>query len=399
MFAAETQRTRRFSAPLRRINYLRFVLIVVNTRLLIPGRLDGIGRFTMETLKRITVAQPESQFVFLFDRSIDEEFIFSENITPVKLFPPARRPFLFNAWLNFSVHGVLRDLQPDLFLSPDGFLPLRGTTKCLPVIHDLNFEHYPEDLPKNIARWYRKKFPLFAKRATRIASVSEFSANDIVQRYGISREKIDVVYNGATKGFRPLPEEEKAKIRAKHSKGAPYFLYVGALHPRKNIVRLINAYGAFRRKHDTQTKLVIAGGNYWGYDALRKAVEALPDKNEVIFTGRISDEELFRLMAAAHALTYVPYFEGFGIPIVEAMACDVPVLTSNVTSMPEIGGEGAYYVDPFSEESIAEGLHLLDVNQPLREKLIVQAQRQREKFTWEKSANLLWESIERTVRQ
>lgn len=375
------------------------MVIVVNTRLLVPDRLDGIGRFTFETLQRITQAQPNSHFVFLFDRKIHEDFIFSENITPVKLFPPARRPWLFNAWLNYSVAGVLRDLQPDLFLSPDGFLPLKGKTPCLPVIHDLNFEHYPEDLPVNIKNWYKKKFPLFANRATRIATVSAFSKNDIASKYNIEKNKIDVVYNGAAHGFQPLTEVQILETRKKITGGAPYFLYIGALHPRKNLERLVRAYGEFRKKNDSQTKLVIAGENYWKYSGLQNAIDSVPNKNEIIFTGRLPETELYLLTGAALALTYVPYFEGFGIPIIEAMACDIPVITSNVTAMPEVGGDAALYVDPFSEESISSALTLIDKDESLRNNLIAKAKIQRENFSWDKTAHALWTSIEKTVNQ
>jgi glycosyltransferase involved in cell wall biosynthesis len=302
-------------------------------------------------------------------------------------------------WFNWSVAGVLRDLSPDLFLSPDGYLPLRGNTKCLPIIHDLNFEHYPGDLPPRYSKWYRKKFPLFAKKAARIATVSEFSKNDIAQRYGIAKEKIDVVYNGAAHGFRQLTTEQVTAVRKKITNGAPYFLYIGALHPRKNLERLIRAYGEFKRKNNSQTKLVIAGANYWKYEALQKAIESVPDKNEIIFTGRLPENELHELTGAALALTYVPYFEGFGIPIVEAMACDVPVLTSNVTAMPEVGGDAVLYVDPLSEEKISAALALLDKDETLRENLIEKARIQREKFSWDKSAEALWKSIEKAVAQ
>jgi len=375
------------------------MVIVVNTRLLVPDRLDGIGRFTFETLQRITQAQPNSHFVFLFDRKIHEDFIFSENITPVKLFPPARRPWLFNAWLNYSVAGVLRDLQPALFLSPDGFLPLKGKTPCLPVIHDLNFEHYPEDLPVNIKNWYKKRFPLFANRATRIATVSAFSKNDIASKYNIEKNKIDVVYNGAAHGFQPLTEVQILETRKKITGGAPYFLYIGALHPRKNLERLVRAYGEFRRKNDSQTKLVIAGENYWKYSGLQNAIDSVPDKNEIIFTGRLPEIELYLLTGAALALTYIPYFEGFGIPIIEAMACDIPVITSNVTAMPEVGGDAVLYVDPFSEESISSALALIDKDESLRNNLIAKAKIQRENFSWDKTAHALWTSIEKTVNQ
>jgi glycosyltransferase involved in cell wall biosynthesis len=377
--------------------YLCAMVIVVNTRLLIPGRLDGIGRFAYESLKRVTVNRPDDHFVFLFDREISEEFIFSENITPVKLFPPARRPWLWNLWLNYSVNGVLKDLQPDLFLSVDGYLPLRGTTKCLPVIHDLNFEHYPQDLPSSYSKWYRSKFPLFAKKASRIATVSEFSKQDIASRYSIDPSKIDVVYNGSSEGFRPLPPGEIEAVRKKYTGGAPYFLFIGSLHPRKNLERLIRAFVVFRKANDTNTKLVIVGGNYWKYRVLQDALAEVEDRDQLIFTGRVDEAELHRITAAALAMAYVPYFEGFGIPIVEGMACDIPVLTSSMSAMPEVGGEAALYIDPFSVESIAGGLTRLDKDAALRNSLVEKARIQRQKFSWDRTASLLWQSIEKTV--
>ncbi|MEO5643683.1 MAG: glycosyltransferase family 1 protein [Bacteroidia bacterium] len=373
------------------------MVIVVNTRLLVHNKLDGIGRFGYESLIRITRNHPEVHFVFLFDRDVHEDFIFSENITPVKLMPPARRPWLWNLWLNISVKGVLRDLSPDLFLSIDGYLPLNVKTPCLPVIHDLNFEHYPKDMPSRYARWYRKKFPLFAKQATRIATVSEFSKNDIAEKYGIAKDKIDVVYNGSALGFIPLTEEQQIPVREKFSKGEPYFLYIGALHPRKNLERLIRAFGEFKKKTNSNTKLVLAGGNYWKYEGLRMAYHESQQKEEIIFTGRLSEEELHALTASARALAYVPYFEGFGIPIVEAMSCDVPVITSNITAMPEVAGEAALYVDPFSEESICSALMLMDKDEALRKKLIANAKAQRKKFSWDKTAETLWECMMKAI--
>jgi glycosyltransferase involved in cell wall biosynthesis len=375
------------------------VIIVVNTRLLIHNRLDGIGRFTFETLSRITRKHADDHFVFLFDRPVHDEFIFSENVTPVKLFPPARRTWLFNWWLNHSVHGVLRDLKPDLFLSPDGFLPLRGNTKCLPVIHDLNFEHFPEDLPVHYSEWYRKKFPLFAAKATRIATVSEFSKQDIAQRYHIDPSNIDVVYNAAGDGFKPLSEAQIAEVRSKRSNGAPYFLYIGALHPRKNLVRLIEAYESFRNTSDTDIKLLITGGEFWKNEKLKGALAKMTFKDDVIFTGRVSDSEIYEITGAALALTYVPYFEGFGIPIVEAMSCGVPVVSGNTSSLPEVAGNAALYCDPFSVESIAEAMKKIAADSDLRNRLSALSIERASLFSWEKSADDLWNSIVKTVEQ
>jgi glycosyltransferase involved in cell wall biosynthesis len=373
------------------------VIIVVNTRLLIHNRLDGIGRFAYETLLRITQKQEDVNFVFLFDRQIHEDFVFSENITPAKIFPPARRTWLFNWWLNFSVHGVLRDLKPDLFFSPDGFLPLRGNTKCLPVIHDLNFEHYPEDLPAHYSKWYRKKFPLFAKKAERIVTVSEFSKADISKQYQIDPGKIDVVGNAASHGFVPLTHERVTAARIKWSQGDPYFLYVGSLHPRKNLARLVEAFGMYKKQHGGNVKLVLTGERYWKNEKMEAVIAQLPDRNDVIFTGRVSDADLHEITGAALALAYVPYFEGFGIPIVEAMACDVPVICSNVTSMPEVAGPAALYCDPFSVESIAVALGEMANNSTARDVLVANGRIQREKYSWDKSADDLWKAMRKTM--
>lgn len=365
--------------------------------MLIAGRLDGIGRFTAETFSRITRSHPETEFVFLFDGPIAEEFIFSENITPVKLLPPARRPVLYSIWLNWSVAGVLRDLKADLFVSPDGFLPLKGKTKSLAVIHDLNFEHYPQDVPKNYSRWYRKYFPQFAHRATRLATVSEYSKADIASRYKVDPGKIDVVHNAAAKGFVPATEEIATAVRKKYSGGQPYFLYIGALHPRKNIERLIRAFGQFKRDNNSSEKLLICGGSYWKGQSVQDALATVPVKEDVVFTGRVEEQELYRIAGAALAMTYVPYFEGFGIPLVEAMSCDVPIITSNVTSMPEVAGEAALYCDPFSTDSIAGAMQRIANEPALRNDLIAKGRRQRELFSWEKSAKDLWASIEKTL--
>ncbi len=373
------------------------MIIVVNTRLLIHNRLDGIGRFAYETLSRITQKHEDVNFVFLFDRKVHEEFIFSDNITPAKILPPARRTWLFNIWLNYSVHGILRDLNADLFLSPDGFLPLRGKTKCLPVIHDLNFEHHPEDIPSHYSKWYRKKFPLFAQRATRIATVSEFSKQDIVSQYKIAPEKIDVVYNAASDGFKPLTPEQKLATQVKWSQGQQYFLYVGSLHPRKNLERLVRAFAEFKKSNPTNIKLLIVGGAFWKNEQMLKAVAEVPNQGDVIFTRRVDEQDLYDLTGAALALTYVPYFEGFGIPLVEAMACDVPIISANTTSLPEVAGNAALYCDPFSIHSIADAMKGIVADELLRENLIANGREQRLKFSWDKSADALWESMVKTI--
>lgn len=372
--------------------------IVVNTRLLIKDRLEGIGWFAYETLKRITKNNPQHHFVFLFDREFDESFIFSENITPIILSPQARHPFLFYIWFEHSVRHVLRDLKPDLFLSPDGYLSLASKTKQLAVIHDINFKHYPNDIPFLARKHFNYYFPRYAHKATRIATVSEYSKMDISKEFHVNPDKIDVVYDGVNELFAPVTNLEKQAIKVKYTAGADYFVYVGALHPRKNIARLLQAFDAFKKTSNATIKLVIVGKKMWWTNELEKIYEAMQFKADVIFTGRLPELELNLVIASSLALTYVPYFEGFGIPILEAFQCETAVITSNVTSMPEVAGDAALLVDPFSVDSIKDAMLAIVKDNSLRNTLIEKGKIRRHHFSWNKSADLLWGSIEKAIQ-
>ena len=372
--------------------------IAVNTRLLVKNKLEGIGWFSYETLKRITTQHPEHEFYFIFDRKHSEDFIFSDNITPIELFPQARHPLLYYLWFEFSIPQLLKKLQPDLFLSPDGYTSLKSKFKSLVVFHDLNFEHYPEDIPLLERKYYKYFFPKYAKKADRIATVSEYSKQDIVEQYKVLPDKIDVVFNGANENFVPLNKSEKIKTKKEFSNGASYFIYVGSLHPRKNLVNLLKAYDKFKTENSSSVKLLIVGEKMWNTSEIEKTINEMKFKDEVIFTGRLKVDKLHKVLASALALTYVSYFEGFGIPIVEAFRCDVPVITSNVTSMPEIAGDAALHVDPFSIDSIADALKKIDKNEELRNDLIEKGRQRRKDFTWQKSADNLWRAIEKTIK-
>ena len=215
--------------------------IAVNTRLLLKNKLEGIGWFTFETLKRIVTTHPEHDFYFLFDRPFDTSFVFSENVHPLVVWPPTRHPLLQYWWFEYALPKVLRKIQPDLFFSPDAYNSLRLPYKNIMVIHDLNFEHHPDFIPWADRLYYRYFSPLFAKKADKILTVSQFSKKDIHQQYGIPSDKIDVVYNGANLYYRPLSEKEKQHIRQKIGDGHPYFIFIGAFNPRKNICRLFQA--------------------------------------------------------------------------------------------------------------------------------------------------------------
>lgn len=362
------------------------MIIVVNTRLLLKDKLEGIGWFTYEVLKRITRQYSNHRFIFLFDRPYCSEFIFSDNITPIIIRPPARHPLLWYIWFNYSVPFVVQKYNADIFFSPDGFLSLRTNIKQIPVIHDINFEHYPKDLPFTHRFYYKTFFKKYAQIAYKIGTVSNYSKQDIVETYNVNPQKISVIYNGVNPLFTPLDSLLQTEVRNKYTLGQPYFLFVGALHQRKNIARLIQAFNIFKQKTQSKFKLVLAGNKKWWTEEMETAYRQSEFKYDILFTGRVAQEELIRLVASAYALVYVPYFEGFGIPIIEAFKAGTAVITANVTSMPEIAKNAALLVNPFNVEDIAKAMILL-YNQPkLRDDFINEGFKQAQKYSWEKTA-------------
>ncbi|TNF42787.1 MAG: glycosyltransferase family 1 protein [Bacteroidetes bacterium] len=372
--------------------------IAVNTRLLLKGKLEGIGWFTFETLIRMTQNHPEHEFIFIFDRPYDPDYIFADNVTPVVIGPQARHPLLFYIWFDFQIPKVLKKYKADLFLSPDGYLSLRTKVPQLAVIHDINFVHRPDDLPWLIAKYYNYFFPKFARIAKRIATVSFYSKEDIARSFKISYDKIDVVYDGINQIFKPLSEKEKTKIRKIYTDGCEYFLFVGALHPRKNVSGLLKAFDDFKSETDNKIKLVIVGGEMHKTGDIFETYENMRFKNDVVFTGRVSTDNLHNIFGAALALTFVPFFEGFGIPVVEAMSAGVPVICSNTTSIPEVGGNAVVYADPMKIDQITSAMIKLASDKELRKDLIEKGFEQKNKFSWDETAHLLWESVKRALQ-
>lgn len=367
--------------------------IAVNTRLLLKDRLEGIGWYSYQTLKLLVENHPEHEFIFIFDRPYDDSFIFGKNVTPVVVGPPARHPILFYLWLDWSVSFILKKYKADVFLSTDGFASLNTKVPTCLVIHDLAFEHYPQH-NKTSHRLYLKRFtPKFARIAKRIVTVSEFSKKDIAERYAIPLEKIGVSNNAAHREYIPLDWEQKEKIKNEYTDGCEYFVFAGALHPRKNVVNLLKAFIRFKKRNKSNMKLVIVGRFAWNYKEVVEMKEEMPFKEDVIWLGYLNVTELAQVIGAAYALVYASLFEGFGIPIIEAYQCKVPAIVSNTSSMPEVAGAGALIVNPQDYKDIADKMTLIYKDELLRSKLIEQGELQAAKFTWQKAADILWENI------
>jgi len=204
-------------------------------------------------------------------------------------------------------------------------------------------------------------------------------------------DKIDVAYNGVSDVFEPLAEVDHC------CDGKPYFISVGSLQPRKNIARLLAAFDQACKTVTEEIQLLVVGESFYWDAAMKQAMDKMEFKGRVHFTGRMDQHDLRNAYAGALALVYVSYFEGFGIPLLEAMKCDCPVIASNATALPEVAQDAAVYCDPFDTNSIAEQLVAVSRDQALREKLKANGRERVKAFSWDRTAEAVWNSILKTI--
>lgn len=373
------------------------MVIAVNTRFLLPGYLEGYGNFVNECFCRLARYHPEHTFIFIFDRPFDPGFVCSQNIIPVVLSPEARHPLLWWIWFNIRIPAVLKKYKTDVFVSADGFCSLLTAVPQCIVIHDLAFLHYPQFITRSHLLFYKKFTPAFLNKAKAVATVSAFTKADIIKNYKIDGGKIDVVYNGVREAFKPVDFDEREAIKAKYSGGNEYFLCTSSIHPRKNLVNLLKAFSVFKKKQKSKMRLILAGRMAWNNEAFSDLLKTYKYKDEVILAGYLSNEALEEVTAGAYAMIYPSLFEGFGVPMIEAMQSEVPVLTGNVSALPEIAGDAALYFDPSDHNDIALKIMLIYKDEQLRGELVLKGKRQSANYSWDNTASLLWDCITKAI--
>ncbi|MEO0404189.1 MAG: glycosyltransferase family 1 protein, partial [Bacteroidota bacterium] len=362
----------------------------INTRLLIPHKLDGIGRFTLEIVQRLVLLCPDTEFHLFFDRN-PPSLNWPDNVKCHRVWPPARRTYLFDWWFNRSLPRQFRKHKIDLFFSPDGYCSLSTNVPQVSVIHDLNFEHHPEWLPPKIASYLKDRFPKFADKSSEVITVSEYSKDDIVSLYGVPKEQVHVVYNAPSKSFFEVENDQQEEIRKEYGQERPYFLYVGTFHPRKNMEGLVRAFQNYVDQGGGMD-LVLVGESLWGNDPWMTQIPS-EVQDRIHLKGRLAQSDLTKITAAATCLCYVPFFEGFGLPIVEAFQAGVPVIASNTTSIPEVVEDAGLLVDPRDENQIAGAMIRLENDDILREELIEKGKKRAKEFDWDVSARKVKEIL------
>lgn len=365
--------------------------IAINGRVLIKNQLEGIGYFTREVLRNLIELYPQHDYLVLFDCPPAEEFLFP-GVEYRVLRPAARHPLLYHFWFEVLVPYYLRGWDAEMFLSFDGFTSRHLKIPVVTAIHDLAYAHFPEMMKSRELGFYTKYQPQFALSSAAILTVSEYSKNDIHEKYSIDLDDIYTVYNGSRFEKNP-PEPEPEILSALDLQEGKYFLYTGSLHPRKNIVRLVKAFEKFSEGSSEEYKLVLAGRDAWKTQELHQAIDQSPVKNNIVRSGYLSDQELWTLLIRAKALCYISLFEGFGVPVLDALHAGIPVIGSRSTSIPEVAGDAGLLVNPENVSEIAGAMKKIVDDKDLCDQLIREGALQKLKFSWSSTTRRIYEVV------
>lgn len=336
---------------------------------------------------------PEHEFLFVFDRPYDSKYLYAPNVKAIIVPPAARHPLAFFMWYNVKAPAALRSENIDVWVQPYGFCSLTTKIPQVLVVHDLSFIHFPKFIPWYHRRYYQFFTKRFLGKAKKIVTVSQYTKEDIIAAYKINPEKIDVVHGAARENFRGMSWFDREEMKEGFAGGTEYFLFTGGIHPRKNLMNLLKAFSLFKKWQQSNMKLLVAGRLAWDYEFILEKLRTYRYRDDVVLLGYQPDQELARITGGAYALVYPSYFEGFGLPVIEAMQAEVPVITSNTSSMPEIGGDAALYADPSKPEEIAKHMQHVYRDEILRTSLIEKGKVQAAKFSWDKAADELWANI------
>ena len=369
------------------------MIIAVNTRLLLKDYEAGYRNFIYECFRRITRQQTQHTFIFIFDRPYDPSLIFSHNIIPVITGPEVRYPMRWWVWYNVKVPLVLKKYKADVFINVDGFCSsFTKVPQCLVMMHDPAFLDYPHFLKKNNLFFIKKTAADCLKKAKIICTWSEFSKRDISETYKIDERKIEVVYTGVSELFTSIEFEEREKIKDQYSDGNEYFLFTGNIYTEKNLIDLLKAFSIFKKSQKSSMQLLIT--NRFSYkNEFAENLRLFKFREDVKLLGYLTQIELAKITAASYVIIYLSLARVLYTPLIEAMKCNVPVITSNTYAIPEICGEAALYANYDDHKDIADKIMLIFKDETLRTELILKGKTQLNKYSWDKTSLLLWQSI------
>lgn len=355
---------------------------------------SGIGMYIINLIGMMTSNYPEDYLIY-HSRGIEPTVLFPGEHVAFREICSNKQQFIRrNIFEIFQFATDVRQYQADVFFAPDSKLPfgLPKQMRKIVTVHDLAVFKFPETYQRSRVLYWQQLFASSVRRADRVVAISEATKRDLQEILRVPEEKIKIIYNGVCDEFKkPASTIDFRRIREKYRLPENYILFVGIFSPRKNLTRLIEAFSELRHQYRLPHKLVIAGETGWKYHDDLARVAKLGLENQIYFPGYIDEADLPHLYAMADALAYPSLYEGFGLPLVEAMACGTPVVASRTSSMPEVVGNAGLLVDPYSVQEICDALAKVLIDRKLHDQLTELGLERVKRFSWQKAAGQLHE--------
>jgi len=341
----------------------------------------GIGQYILHLVNSLAQLDSQNEYVLLQSRKDETTILDQPNFRRVALWTPSHHRLE-----RYSLNVELMRLGLDVLHSPDFIPPHRPTCKSVITVHDLAFLLYPHFLTKESARYYGH-IDQAVRWTDHIISVSKSTKQDTVEHLGVPEDKITVVYEAANPIFCPIDRAEaQEQVRNRHGVDGPFVLFVSTIEPRKNVPTLLRALHQLRQCYKEDIRLVLAGGRGWLFEDAFAVVEDLKLDDRVHFLGRVSSQDLLYLYNAAEMLAHPAFYEGFGLPPLEAMACGLPVIVSDVASLPEVVGDAGLLIDPNDVDELTVAMWRLLNDSELWQEMRGKGLRQAGRFSWERAA-------------
>jgi glycosyltransferase involved in cell wall biosynthesis len=369
------------------------MLIGIDASRSVAQKRTGTENYSLNLIRHLLALQSDHRYRLYFNRPP------THNLQPATLPPSSGQacnlrilPFP-RLWTHLRLSWEMARRPPDLLFVPAHVLPIVHPRRSVVTVHDLGYLYYPE-AHRPLDRIYLDLSTRHnARAATHLIADSSATQNDLIERYGIEPDKITVVYPGYDEvTFQPVRDEMAIEVvKARYGITGNYILFLGTLQPRKNLTRLIEAYWKLKAG---SWKLVIAGKTGWLYEDIFRRVEEMGLEESVLFPGYVATGDLPALLSGARLFVFPSLYEGFGLPVLEAMACGTPVVCSNVSSLPEVAGDAAVPVDPLDVKELAAAMERVLGDEELRAGLIKRGFEQAKRFSWEKCARETLHALE-----
>jgi glycosyltransferase involved in cell wall biosynthesis len=346
----------------------------------------GVGNYVYNLIKwlgNIDSVNEYSIFLNSFKGSFNANIKY-QNFKIKRFRIPGKILMLSWGYLKFPPIDLLTG-KFDIFHSTNFIIPPKKEGKIIITIHDLYFMKYPENTELFGGRYFKRFLPSNINKVDKIIAVSRSTKRDIINILGVNEDKIEVIYEGVDNIFKPINDRVKVlKIKDRYSLPDKFILFVGSIEPRKNILSLIKSFSLIRSK--IEHKLVVVGSKGWGYKNIFDAIDSLNLRKSVMFTGYVPEYDLPYIYNASDLFVFPSFYEGFGLPVLEAMACGIPVIASNRSSIPEIIGDSGIVIDPDNIHELKDAMLNLLNNDELKKRLIDKGIKRASMFSWEKTA-------------